>query len=67
MDNSLCNSSEKQTRQGTVTRRRSLTSITLQWIAEKVRRSEEIKKQIDSGSYRIDSSKVAGAILNKKD
>lgn len=47
-------------------RPRSATSIALGWIAEKLRRSERIKEQLKSGTYSVDSSKVAEAILNKK-
>ncbi|NDC37824.1 MAG: flagellar biosynthesis anti-sigma factor FlgM [Proteobacteria bacterium] len=47
-------------------RRRSATSIALDWLAEKLRRSERIKEQLKSGTYAVDSSKVAEAILNKK-
>ena len=47
-------------------RPRSTTSIALGWIAEKLRRSERIKEQLKSGTYSVDSSKVAEAILNKK-
>lgn len=44
-------------------RRRGLTSVTLQWLAEKLRRAEKIKDALDRGTYEIDSSKVAKAIL----
>jgi len=46
-------------------RRRSLTSITLNWIAERMRRAEQIKEQLDSGSYKVESAKVAAALLNR--
>ena len=44
-------------------RRRGLTSVTLQWLAEKLRRAEKIKDALNQGTYEIDSSKVAKAIL----
>jgi hypothetical protein len=56
--------SENETTQPKPPRRRGLTSITLQWIAEKLRRAERIKTQLQSGTYEVDSSKVAKAILN---
>ena len=46
-------------------KKRSLTSITLGWIAERVRRAERIKAQVDSGSYQVDTAKVAASIVNK--
>ena len=45
-------------------RKRSLTEITLGWIAERVRRAETIKSQLESGSYKVDSNKIANAIAN---
>ena len=45
-------------------RKRGLTSVTLQWIAEKLRRTAQIKEELERGTYRVDSNKVAEAILN---
>lgn len=45
-------------------RKRGLTSVTLQWIAEKLRRTAKIKEELERGTYRVDSNKVAEAILN---
>ncbi|RME59177.1 MAG: flagellar biosynthesis anti-sigma factor FlgM [Candidatus Dadabacteria bacterium] len=45
-------------------RPRSLTSLTLGWLAEKVRKAEDIKEAIKSGQYKIDTKKVAASILN---
>lgn len=47
-------------------RRRGLTSVTLGWIADRMRRSEKIKKEIEEGKYQVDSSKIAAAIVNDK-
>jgi anti-sigma28 factor (negative regulator of flagellin synthesis) len=44
-------------------RRRGLTSVTLQWLAEKLRRAEKIKDALNRGTYEVDTSKVAKAIL----
>ena len=44
-------------------RKRGLTSVTLQWIAEKLRKAERIKDALDRGTYQIDSNKVAKALL----
>jgi len=46
-------------------KKRSLTSITLGWIAEKLRKAEKIKEEIKSGSYKVDSEKIAASIINK--
>jgi len=45
-------------------RPRSMTVMKLQWLAERMRKCQKIKQQIDANSYRVDSTKVAKAILN---
>jgi anti-sigma28 factor (negative regulator of flagellin synthesis) len=55
--------SNNQNNEQKPSRKRGLTSVTLQWLAEKLRRAEKIKDALDRGTYQIDSSKVAKAIL----
>ncbi len=38
--------------------------MTLQWLAEKLQRAEKIKAELHDGTYQVDTSKVAQAILN---
>jgi anti-sigma28 factor (negative regulator of flagellin synthesis) len=45
-------------------RKRGLTSVALQWLADKMRRTERIKEVLQRGTYQVDSSKIAEAILN---
>lgn len=45
-------------------RKRSLTEITLGWLAERMRKAETIKAQLENGKYKIDSDKIANAIAN---
>lgn len=45
-------------------RRKGITSMTLHWIADKLRRAERIKEQLSKGTYQVDSAKVAQAIVN---
>lgn len=47
-------------------RGRRVTDIALQWLAQRLRKSEEIKRQVSSGSYSVDSSKVAASIINEE-
>jgi non-homologous end joining protein Ku len=47
-------------------RRKGLTSLTLQWIAEKLRRKEKIIEELSNGTYEVDSSKIARALVNKQ-
>ena len=45
-------------------RKRGLTDITLGWIAERLRRAEKIKEDLASGTYQVNTDKVAASILN---
>lgn len=47
-------------------RRRGITSITLGWLAEKLRKTEKIKEQLAEGTYKVDPQKVAAAMVNKE-
>jgi len=51
----------KQPKEG---RKRGLTSVALQWLADKMRRTERIKEELERGTYQVDSNKIAQAILN---
>ncbi len=47
-------------------RKRSLTSLTLNWIAERMRKAQAIKEQVESGSYKVDTQKIASALVEKE-
>ena len=47
-------------------RKRSLTSLTLDWLAEKLRRTERLRKEISGGQYKVESEKIAQAILTRE-
>jgi anti-sigma28 factor (negative regulator of flagellin synthesis) len=49
---------------GNTPKKRSLTELTLGWLAEKLRRSEELKAQINSGTYTVNTEKIAEKIVN---
>ncbi len=71
-------SASETTREGTVEetqvverpaggkRPRSATMLKLQWLAERVRKCEKIRKAVAEGSYSVDSREVAKAIMNVK-
>lgn len=46
-------------------RKRGLTSLTLAWLSEKLRRAEDLKEQVKSGVYQVDSEKLAASLVNK--
>jgi|GEM_PF-1185237 len=46
--------------------KRSVTSLTLGWIAERLRRAERVKKEVEDGSYKVNSNAVAQAIVGVK-
>ncbi len=47
-------------------RRRSPTLLKMQWLAERVRNAETIRKQVQKGTYNVDSKEVARALLGKE-
>ncbi len=50
---------------GNLTKRmRSITSISLDWLAERFRKTQNVKEKLADGSYSVDTSTVAKAILN---
>lgn len=44
-------------------RPRSMTTLKMEWLAERVRKCRRIKEEIEAGTYRVDSRDVAKAIL----
>ena len=47
-------------------RRRSPTLLKMQWLAERVRKAERIRKQVQNGTYHADSKEVAKSLLGKE-
>ncbi len=45
-------------------RRRGPTMLKLQWLAERLRKAERIRKQLEEGTYSYDTKAVARAMLN---
>jgi len=45
-------------------RKRSMTSIALSWLSERMTRADELKEQISSGNYQIPIDQVAKAIVH---
>lgn len=48
-------------------RPRAMTTLKLQWLAERVRKTDKIKKAIAEGNYHPDSKLVAKSILGIED
>lgn len=53
--------SEKQVKKSR--RPRSMTTLKLQWLAERARKCRRIKEQVEQGSYQADSRNVAKALM----
>lgn len=45
-------------------RPRKATLLKLQWLSERLRRCERIKRELQAGTYHVDSQEVAKSILN---
>ena len=45
-------------------RQRSMTTLNMQWLGERVRKTKKIKEMIEAGEYHVDSKLVAQALLN---
>ena len=48
-----------------IPRKRSLTSLSLQWLAERMRKTERIKAEIAAGKYSVSSADVAESIVSE--
>lgn len=55
---------ERVREQQNARRRRNPTLLKLQWLSERVRRADRIKREIAAGTYCIDTTAVARALLN---
>ena len=64
LSNESIDSSESSAKElrGSV-RPRSMTMLKLEWVAERVRKLERIRKQVEAGTYHVDSTLVAKALL----
>ncbi|MBX7138983.1 MAG: flagellar biosynthesis anti-sigma factor FlgM [Oligoflexia bacterium] len=47
-------------------RKWSLTSTTLGWLADRVRRAQQIKSEVEKGTYKPNSEMIAKAIVNEE-
>lgn len=45
-------------------KKRSLTSLSLQWLAERMRKAERIKAELAAGEYRVSSTDVAESLVS---
>jgi len=48
-------------------RPRSMTTLKLQWVAERVRKCRRIKEALDNGTYHVDSREVAKSLFHVRD
>jgi anti-sigma28 factor (negative regulator of flagellin synthesis) len=45
-------------------RKRSMTSLALAWLTERMSRAEEVKQALSSGTYKVPAEQVARALIN---
>ena len=55
-----------QNRSSAPKRQRSMTTLNMQWLGERVRKARKIKAMIEAGEYNVDSKLIAQAMLNMK-
>ena len=48
-------------------RKRGLTSLTLGWIAERIRKVDDIKARVESGAYEPANAQVAKAVVTPEE
>ena len=46
-------------------RKRSLTAMTLTWLAERMRKAERVRCAVEKGEYRVNSEDLARSIVVK--
>jgi anti-sigma28 factor (negative regulator of flagellin synthesis) len=46
---------------------RSLTSMTLNWLADRLRKTQSVKKAVVTGEYQISSEKIAKSMLSSSE
>lgn len=51
---------------GVPRRKRSMTTLNLQWVADRCRKARKIKEKLDSGTYKVDSRNVASSLVGLK-
>ena len=52
--------------QDTPPRKRRVTDIALKWLAQRLRKSQEIKQQVADGTYDVNSERIAASIMNEE-
>lgn len=55
---------ENEETQAKTCRTRKPTILKLQWLAERSRKCEKIRKEISENKYHVDSTSIAKALLN---
>ncbi len=48
-------------------RKRSMTSVALNWLTERMRRAEELKQAVSSGTYKVPTAEVARKLVTPEE
>lgn len=66
-DNECCGGCKTRERKPTMRERvRGLTSLSLDWLAERFRKTQAVRERVQNGTYKVGSNELAEAMVDPK-